>query len=65
VAHKLIAQSYAVQKRPTKSKFKRPTVNEMLMIEEVEEMVAPSVGTWLAGAAAGAGTILLIAALSS
>lgn len=40
-------------------------MNEMLMIEEVEEMVAPSVTTWIAGAAVGAGTILLIAALSS
>ena len=40
-------------------------MDSMLMIEEVEEMVAPSTATWLAGAAAGAGTILLIAALSS
>jgi hypothetical protein len=40
-------------------------MNNMLMIEEMEEVVAPSVGTWIAGAAAGAATILIIAALSS
>jgi len=40
-------------------------MNHMLMIEEVEEMVAPSTETWVEGALVGAGTILLIAALSS
>jgi len=40
-------------------------MNNMLMIEEMEEVVAPSVGTWLAGAGAGAATIIIIAALSS
>ncbi len=40
-------------------------MNNMLMIEEVEEMVAPSVATFIEGAAVGAGVIVLIALLSS
>ena len=40
-------------------------MNDMLMIEEVEEMVAPSAGTFIAGVGAGVLTIVVIAALSS
>ena len=40
-------------------------MNNMLMIEEVEEMVAPSTETFIEGALVGAGVILLIAAFSS
>ena len=40
-------------------------MNNMLMIEEVEEMVAPSAETFVEGALAGAAVILIIAAFSS